>query len=178
MATINRAEAPVASMFPSFKAFTSAFPVPAFGKLPAFDAARFTQGLQAFKVPGFDFDAVQGIQRRNIEALNAANRTLMQGVQTIVQRQGEIARQSVEQFRGLLTAAPSGAPAARIDLVKAAFEKNAADVRELQTIAAGVTSEAADILSRRVAAGLDEVKAAASSKAAGHSAPVAQLRAA
>ena len=148
MTTFNRAEASKASTFSPFNSFA-----------------------KAFKIPSFDFDAVQGIQRRNIEALTAAGQTVVQGVQTIVQRQGEITRQSVEQFRGLLSVTPSDALAEQnlvkqIDLVKAAFEKNVADVRELQTIAAKVTSEAADILSRRVVASLDEVKTVTYSKAA------------
>ena len=42
-----------------------------------------------------------------------------------------------------------------------------ADARELGDLVATVGSEAADILNRRVVASLDEVKAAARSKAAG-----------
>jgi hypothetical protein len=51
-------------------------------------------------------------------------------------------------------------------LTKTSYEKNVADVRELSDIVAKVGTEAADILSRRVVASLDEVKAAARPKAA------------
>jgi phasin family protein len=47
------------------------------------------------------------------------------------------------------------------DLVKAAYEKNVANARELRDILTKVTTETSDILSRRVVAGLDEIKAAA-----------------
>src|SRR3954469_6933261 len=91
---------------PSFNSFAKLFQVPGFDKLPAFDAASFTQ---AFKLPGFDVNTVLDIQRRNVEALTATNQTIAQGLQTVVRRQGEIARQSVKQFQDLLSGKPSGA---------------------------------------------------------------------
>jgi phasin family protein len=88
-----------------------------------------------------------------------------------VQRQGEIARQSVKQFQDLVSFKPSSASVRetlvkQIDLTKTSYEKNVADARELGDIVAKLGSEAADILSRRVIASLDEVKAAARPKAA------------
>ena len=150
---------------PSFNSFAKLFQVPGFDKLPAFDAASL-----AFKLPGFDLNTVVDIQRRNVEAVTAANQTVVQGLQTVAQRQGEIARQSVKQFQDLLSVKPHASVTEtlvkQIDLTKTAYEKTVADARELGDIVAKVGSEAADILSRRVVASLDEVKAAARPKAA------------
>jgi phasin family protein len=159
MATTNRINNPTAAPIPSFSSFT---------RLPAFDAASLAQ---AFKLPGFNVKTVLDIQRRNGEALTAANQTVVQGLQTVMQHQGEIARQSVRQFQDLLSFRPSSASVTetlvkRIDLTKTAYEKNVADARELGDIVVKAGSEAADILSRRVVASLDEVKAAARPKAA------------
>jgi phasin family protein len=159
MATTDRADAPKGQTFPSFNLFGQTFPMAGFGKLPSFDK------LPAFKVPGFDISTALDIQRRNIEAMTAAAQAMTQGMQTIVQRQGEIARRSIEQFQGLLHVAPASAPVEdklvkQVDLAKTSFEKNVADSRELFDLAAKVTEEATDILSRRVVASLDEVKAA------------------
>jgi phasin family protein len=157
MATTNRADTPTAASIPSFSSFA---------KLPAFNAASFTQ---AFKLPGFDVTTVLDIQRRNVEALTAANQTVVQGLQTVVRRQGEIARQSVKQFQDLVSVKPASITETlvkRIDLAKTSYEKNVADARELGDIVVKVGSEAGDILSRRVVASLDEVKAAARPKAA------------
>ena len=159
MATTNRTDNPTAAPIPSFSSFA---------RLPAFDAASFTQ---AFKLPGFDVKTVLDIQRRNVEALTAANQTIAQGLQTVVQRQGEIARQSVKQLQDLASFKPSSASVRetlvkRIDLTKTSYEKSVANARELGDIVAKVGTEAADILSRRVVASLDEVKAAARPKAA------------
>ena len=151
---------------PSFNSFAKLFQVPGFDKLPTFDAASLAQ---AFKLPGFDLNTVVDIQRRNVEAVTAANQTLVQGLQTVAQRQGEIARQSVKQFQDLLSVKPASVPETlvkQIDLTKTAYEKSVADARELGDIVAKVGSEAVDILSRRVVASLDEVKAAARPKAA------------
>ena len=151
---------------PSFSSSAKLFQVPGFDKLPVFDAALFTR---AFKLPGFDLNIVVDIQRRNVEAVTAANQTVVQGLHTVVQRQGEIARQSVKQFQDLLSVKPASVTETlvkQIDAVKTSYEKTVADARELGDIVVKIGSEAADILSRRVVASLDEVKAAARPKVA------------
>jgi phasin family protein len=159
--TTNRADAPAAAPIPSFNSFAKLFPVPGFTKLP-----------------GFDVTTVLNIQRRNVEALSAANQTIAQGLQTVVQRQGEITRQSVKQFRDLLSVKPSSTSVEemlvkQIDVAKTSYEKNVADARELGDLIAKVGSETIDILSRRVVASLGEVKAAAGHKATDRTALVA-----
>ena len=146
---------------------TTAAPVPSFNSF-----------AKLFQVPGFDVNTVVDIQRRNVEALTAANQTIAQGLQTVVQRQGEIARQSVKQFQDLVSVKPSSTSVTetlvkQIDVAKTSYEKNVTNARELGDLVAKVGLEAADILSRRVVASLDEVKAAARPKAAGRTAVVA-----
>jgi len=122
--------------------------------------------IKGFSLPGFDFGAILDMQRKNVEAFTAASQTFTQGLQTVAKRQSEIARQQVEQFQSLLTTA---APTVKVednlvkqaDLVKAAYEKNVSNARELQDILTKVTTEASDILSRRVVASLDEIKSVA-----------------
>src|SRR3954467_4071235 len=152
---------------PSFSSFAKLFQVPGFDKLPVFDAASFTQ---AFKLPGFDVNTVVDIQRRNFEALTPANQTIVQGLHTVVQAPGETPRQSVKQFQDLLSVKPSSTSVEetlvqQIDVAKTSYEKTVADARELSDLVAKVGSEPAAILSRRVVASLDEVKAAAGHKA-------------
>ena len=141
-------------------------------------ASSFNSFAKLFQVPGFGINTVVDIQRRNVEALTAANQTIAQGLQTVVQRQGEIARQSVKQFQDLVSFKPSSTSVTetlvkQIDVTKTSYEKNVTNARELGDIVAKVGSEAADILSRRVVASLDEVKAAARPKATGRTAVVA-----
>ena len=135
-------------------------------------ASSFNSFAKLFQVPGFDANTFVKFQHRNLEALNAANQALVQGLQTVAQRQGKLVQQSVKQFQDLVSVKPTNASVnevlvKRIDVAKTSFEKNVADARELGDLVATVGSEAADILNRRVVASLDEVKAAARSKAAG-----------
>ena len=141
-------------------------------------ASSFNSFAKLFQVPGFGINTVVDIQRRNVEALTAANQTIAQGLQTVVQRQGEIARHSVKQFQDLVSFKPSSTSVTetlvkQIDVAKTSYEKNVTNARELGDLVAKVGLEAADILSRRVVASLDEVKAAARPKAAGRTAVVA-----
>jgi phasin family protein len=141
-------------------------------------APSFNSFAKLFQVPGFDVNTIVDIQRRNVEALTAANQTIAQGLQTVVQRQGEIARQSVKQFQDLVSFKPSSTSVTetlvkQIDVTKTSYEKNVTNARELGDLVAKVGLEAADILSRRVVASLDEVKAAARPKAADRTAVVA-----
>ncbi len=141
-------------------------------------APSFNSFAKLFQVPGFDVNTVVDIQRRNVEALTAANQTLVQGLQTVVQRQGEIARQSVKQFQDLVSFKPSSTSVTetlvkQIDVAKTSYEKNVTNARELGDLVAKVGLEAADILSRRVVASLDEVKAAAGPKQTNRTALVA-----
>ena len=159
MATPNRADAPAKAPLSSFNSFAKLFPVPGFTKLP-----------------GFDVTTVLDIQRRNVEALSAANQTIVQGLQTVVRHQGEIARQSAKQFQDLLSVKPTSVEETlvkQIDVAKTSYEKTVADARELGDLVAKVGSEAVDILSRRVVASLDEVKAAARPKETNRTAVVA-----
>src|SRR3954451_11531815 len=173
MVSVYSTDAATAAPAPSFNSFAKLFQLPGFDKLPAFDAASL-----AFKLPGFDVNTVVDIQRRNFEALTAANQTVVQGLQTVAQRHGEIARQSVKEFQDLLSVKPSSTSVEetlvkQIDVAKTSYEETMADARELSDLVAKVGSEAANTLSRRVVASLDEVKAAAGHKATDRTALVA-----
>src|ERR687897_3905746 len=97
-------------------------------------ASSFNSFAKLFQVPGFGINTVVDIQRRNVEALTAANQTIAQGLQTVVQRQGEIARQSVKQFQDLVSFKPSSPSVEetlvkQIDVAKPAYEKNVTNAR-------------------------------------------------
>jgi len=124
----------------------------------------FTKIFSEFKVPGFDVQALIATQRRNIEAVSHANQLAVEGVQAVMRRQSEILRQMVEESTNALkemTAA--GAPEQKIaqqtELVKSAFEKALANLRELTEMVAKSNTEAADVLTKRIGESLTELKA-------------------
>lgn len=130
---------------------------------PAWDV-DFTKVLGEFKLPGVDVDALLQAQRKNIEALTAANRTAAEGLQAFARRQGEILRQNLAELQTQFsTAVSAGAPeeklAKQTELAKTAFEKAITDIKELAELLAKSNTEAAEIVGKRVSASFDELKA-------------------
>ncbi len=119
--------------------------------------------LSEFKLPGVDVDAILASQRKNIEAVTAANQLAIEGVQAVVRRQSEILRQTLEETGAIMTEALGGGSpeekvAKQADLVKTAFEKALANMKELAELVAKSNTEAANVISKRVSESLEELK--------------------
>ena len=132
-------------------------------KVPPVWDVDFSKVLGEFKLPGVDVDAVLQAQRKNIEALTAANRTAAEGVQAFARRQSEILRQNFAELQAQFSSvAAPGAPqeklAKQTELAKTAFEKAITDMKELAELLAKSNTEAAEIVSKRVSASFDELK--------------------
>jgi len=123
----------------------------------------FTKAFADFKIPGFDIEGLLATQRRNMEAVSAANQLAVEGVQAVIRRQTEILRQTVEESSAALkdvlaVGAPDEKIAQQADLVKAAFEKALGNLRELTEMVAKSNTEAADVLTKRIGESLTELK--------------------
>ena len=129
-------------------------------KVPEF--MDFTKIAGQFKVPNFDAGALMESQRKNIEAMTTANRVALEGAQAIGQRQAEIMRQVWDQSTTAMTALSAGKPEEQMvkqtELAKHAFEQSLANMRELAEIGAKSNSEAVEVITKRVAEGLEELK--------------------
>lgn len=129
---------------------------------PFFDV-DFSKILSDFKVPGVDVEAVLATQRKNIEALTAANQLAFEGVQALVRRQSEILRQSLEQASHLLqevlaAGTPEEKVAKQAELLKAAFERALVNAKELTELMTKSNHEASEVISKRVSESLEELK--------------------
>ena len=116
-----------------------------------------------FKIPGFDMQSLVATQRRNIEAVNTANQLAVEGIQAVMRRQTEIMKSMVEEssivLKDLMTqGAPEQKIAQQTELVKSAFEKALANLRELTEMVAKSNTEAADVLTKRIGESLTELK--------------------
>jgi phasin family protein len=147
---------------------TAGVKFPDFTQLYA-DYSRFVGDFGKFfqngKAPFFDVESLMAAQRKNIEALTAANQVAFEGVQAVVRRQAEMVRESVEDLSKItreLTAAssPEDRLVRQTELAKEAFESAIDRVRELSGLIQKSSTEAATVLSKRVSANLDEVKSA------------------
>jgi phasin family protein len=117
-----------------------------------------------------DFNQLFSTQRRNIEAISAANQAAVEGAQAIARRQAEITRSNVETAlkasKDLLT---SGTPetnlAKQAELTKSFFEGALTNLREVSEMATKASFEVFDVLNQRAAETFEEIsKASATTK--------------
>ncbi|MGB0671585.1 MAG: phasin family protein [Rhodospirillales bacterium] len=130
---------------------------------PAKYLEEFTKLAGDYKVPGLDANVLLDTQRKNIEALTAANKVAVEGVQAIAKRQAEILQETLdgmkETFESLAAAGtPQDAAAKQVELSKAAFEKAVANMKELSEMIAKSNGEATAAINSRISESLDELK--------------------
>ena len=124
-----------------------------------------TKMLADFKVPGVDFEPMIAAQRKNIEALTEANQLVIAGVQAVMKRQAEILQASMEEARTvaseiMVPGSPEAKVAKQAEVVQTAFQAALANMKELADLVTKSNSDAANVISKRVTEGLDEIKAA------------------
>lgn len=115
-----------------------------------------------FKTPAFDFNSLFEVQRRNIEALTAANQVVAEGAQAIARRQAEVLRNNVDSMLSASKEMVSGGtPEITVEkqanLTKALFEKSLANAREVSEMVSKSSFEAFDLLNKRAAESVDEL---------------------
>jgi phasin family protein len=126
-------------------------------------AMDFSNFMAEWKVPGLDTKAMLDAQRKNIEAIAAANRVAIEGAQAVARRQAEILRQAMQETSKVMQdLASSGAPEEKLvkqaDVARQAFEAAVANMRELAEMSAKSNSEAIEVVNKRVSESLDEIK--------------------
>lgn len=128
---------------------------------PEMDVMRM---LADFRMPGMpDMEALASAQRRNLEALSAANRVALEGAQTVARRHMEFMQSAMSEMtdamRGLSSQEPPQAQATRqAELMKSAYEKAVANMRELAELIQKTNTEALAPLNRRFVEAVEEVK--------------------
>jgi phasin family protein len=134
-------------------------------KGPATPAGLFgdlSKLIEQFKLPGIDLNAVMEARRKDIEALAAANRTALEGFQSLSQKQAEILRTTMDQLQSLARhmASTGGMPSAGTrEVVQQALQKTFESMRELAETAYKSQSDAFAVVSQRVQENIQEVKA-------------------
>ncbi len=128
-----------------------------------FAATDLQKMLGAYEIPGLDVDGLLATQRRNLEAITAANKSAAEGIQSVFTRQSEILKSLMEEATGAVqnlsqTGAPEEQITKQVELTKVKLEEAVSNIRELSELAAKSQTEAFDILNARFTASLEEVK--------------------
>jgi phasin family protein len=134
-----------------------------FGK---FDLSKFdmTKMLGDVKIPGFDMNAIMAAQRKNIEALTAANQAAVQGMQAVAQRQAEILSQAMSEVSSIAqqlagsASNPQEMTTKQAELARKGFEQALANMRELAEMVSKSNTETFAIINKRVTESLQELK--------------------
>lgn len=124
---------------------------------------KFTQMLKDYKLPGVDVDSIVASQRKNVEALTSANRTVFEGVQAIAKRQAEILQETMNETTKAVDSlskagSPGEAAAKQAELAKGAFERALSNMREVAEMASKANEEVASTITARISSTLDEVR--------------------
>ena len=144
--------------------FPFAFPL-------TFDADKLTEMFGAAKLPGVDTDAVLAAQKKNVEALIEANQVVIAGYQDLYKRQVALFEAAVAETKDKLAQVQGQTPTAdqaslNVEAMKTAFEKTAADVKELAELAQKANTGAFEIVKVRAEEAVAEFKTAAEKAAA------------
>jgi len=131
-------------------------------KPPEFDMMKL---LAEFRLPDMpDMAALAAAQRKNLDALSAANRVALEGAQAVARRHMEImqsAMAEMTQAMGGIAAAPADpkdAAARQIEALKTSYEKAVANMRELADLIQTSNGEALALLNKRFTEAMEEAK--------------------
>lgn len=121
--------------------------------------------FSSMKMPNMlDFQALADAQRRNLEAMAAANRVAMEGAQAVARRNMELMQQTMaemsEAMRGLtaMDGNPATKAAQQAELMKTNYERAVASMKELADLIQKSNGEALEVLNRRFAEALEEMQ--------------------
>lgn len=130
--------------------------------MSGFNMDEMMKGFGAMKMP--DLSALAEAQRRNMEALATANRVAMEGAQAVARRNMEILQQAMTEMTEAaqrLTSAeasPQAKAAQQAEVMKAAYERAVANMREIAELIQKSNGEAVGVLNKRFTEAMDEVK--------------------
>jgi phasin family protein len=128
-----------------------------------FQSPDFTKMFERMNMPGMDMQAMMQLQQKNMEALQLANKTMLDGFQTVMKRELEIVQGSVDEAMKTLQdlmkeTDPKAHTQMRFDVAKETLEKAMSNLKELSELTQKSNEEAFGILNKRALESFDEVK--------------------
>lgn len=133
------------------------------------DFSKAFSGFQGFP---FDFSSLMETHRRNVQALSDVNRIALESLQEIAQMQSAVMSKIVEDSSVIAREmAAEGTPEEKIalqaELTRKSYEKTVDRAQQIAEAVGKSNKLATEIINRRVAASLNEIKSAAEKSAKG-----------
>ena len=119
-----------------------------------------TKMFEQFKMPGIDMTAILEARRKEVEALVEANKAAYESIQAMARKQAEIMTQAVQGMQQAAQAAIGGGadPGKQTEIVRKAFEKTLADMKELAEMGRQSQADAMAHLTQRATEQMEEVR--------------------
>jgi phasin family protein len=118
--------------------------------------------LKQFELPGVDIAALIETQRKDIEALVAANRQAYEGMQSLAKRQTEILKETMEVWqtaaKELTGKSLSESAETRTELAKMALVKALSNMREFAEVATQSQAQVLGVIKKRALENLEDLK--------------------
>lgn len=127
----------------------------------------FTKLFTDMKLPALpNMEAFLAANRRNMETFTAANRVALDGAQAVARRHMEIMQQSMAELAEAMQAlasldAPQAKAAKQAEMLKQAYQRAVEHMNEMRVLIQRSNTEALELLNKRFAEAMDEVKALA-----------------
>ena len=115
----------------------------------------------SFGAPSFKMDALFEMHRKNADAVVSANYVVLDGLNRLAQRQGELFAATVNDYTKVtrdvfVRASLEEKASSQVGAVRDVYASSVASLRELSDIAVNTNVTVADILTTRVREALDE----------------------
>lgn len=130
--------------------------------------ADFYKNFSNYSLPQVDFNKFLTTQRKNIEAVSAANQLMTESAQAIARRQSDAARNNVESyanaFRELLSFNPSDLSTEKqAEAAKSIYDNAVSNLQEIGEMCAKSNMEAFNVINKRISESINEFNDAAAS---------------
>lgn len=128
-----------------------------------FKTNEFTRQFANLKMPGVDPEAIVEAQKKNMDALVAANQAAAAGYQDLFKKQVAIFEETMAEAQKHMkafdtTKLDAEAAKAQAELARAAFEKAIANMQTLAEAAQKANTEAYEIVSARIQESMAELR--------------------
>ncbi|WBV41344.1 phasin family protein [Pseudoroseomonas cervicalis] len=120
--------------------------------------------LSEFRLPAMpDMESLAAAQRRNFEALSAANKIALEGAQAVARRHMEILQQSMSEMTSAMQGvaqgdSPQDKAAKQAELLKATYGRAVTNLQEIADMIQKSNTEALSLLNKRFAEAMEEVQ--------------------
>ena len=122
---------------------------------------RFNASYPKFNFPKFDVDGLMAMQKANVETVMQAQRVLTDAAQAMFRLQAGWMGETARQVQAMTKLDVAKAPDAVVAETRAAADRAFAVARQQLDVGTRAQGKAADLVAKRVAANVDQVKARA-----------------